>query len=318
MKIKDKYLSFYYETSGGETPEPKIDPKKTALLLVDLQNEFVSRDYGEALEFKASGEWERWIPFHDRLDDIVIPNNKKLLDFFRKNDMTVTYGRIACLREDGEDRSPVQKSEGWNGMLIPVDSYGAQMVDELAPMKNEIVVNKTTDSVTTGTNYLTLLQFMGIETVVVTGIVTDQCVASTVRGLADAGYKVICVEDACAAGSQELHDAELKIMNVIYCDVLTTDETIALIEKNLEKANKKREKMGLPPQKAPTLAEKARMAAEESQRQVAQMKKGTSQEDRKKKIQESTDYYKNTTKAKPGSIAAKARMVQQYNEKNKK
>lgn len=233
MKIKDKYLSFYYETSGGETPEPKIDPKKTALLLVDLQNEFVSRDYGEALEFKASGEWERWIPFHDRLDDIVIPNNKKLLDFFRKNDMTVTYGRIACLREDGEDRSPVQKSEGWNGMLIPVDSYGAQMVDELAPMKNEIVVNKTTDSVTTGTNYLTLLQFMGIETVVVTGIVTDQCVASTVRGLADAGYKVICVEDACAAGSQELHDAELKIMNVIYCDVLSTDETIALIEKNL-------------------------------------------------------------------------------------
>ena len=67
----------------------------------------------------------------------------------------------------------------------------------------------------------------------VTGIVTDQCVACTVRGLADAGYKVICVEDACAAGSMELHDAELKIMNVIYCDVLSTDETIALIEKNL-------------------------------------------------------------------------------------
>ena len=97
----------------------------------------------------------------------------------------------------------------------------------------QIVVNKTTDSVTTGTNYLTLLQFMGIETVVVTGIVTDQRVACTVRGLADAGYKVICVEDACAAGSMELHDAELKIMNVIYCDVLSTDETIALIEKNL-------------------------------------------------------------------------------------
>lgn len=232
MKVKDKYLNFYYETIG-EVAEPVIDPKKTALLLVDLQNEFVLRDFGEALQFKEAGEWERWIPFHDRLDDIVIPNNKKLLDFFRKNNMIVTYGRIACLREDGEDRSPVQKSEGWNGMLIPVNSYAAQMVDELAPLEDEIVVNKTTDSVTTGTNYLTLLQFMGIETVIVTGIVTDQCVASTVRGLADAGYKVICVEDACAAGSQELHDAELKIMSVIYCDVLSTDETIALIEKNL-------------------------------------------------------------------------------------
>ncbi len=232
MKVKDKYLNFYYETIG-EVEEPKIDPKKTALLLVDLQNEFVLRDFGEALQFKEAGEWERWIPFHDRLDEIVIPNNKKLLDFFRKHNLTVTYGRIACLREDGEDRSPVQKSEGWNGMLIPVNSYAAQMVDELEPLENEIIVNKTTDSVTTGTNYLQLLQFMGIETVVVTGIVTDQCVASTVRGLADAGYKVICVEDACAAGSMELHDAELKIMSVIYCDVLSTDETIALIEKNL-------------------------------------------------------------------------------------
>lgn len=232
QKVKEKYLNFYYETIG-ETEEPKIDPKKTALLLVDLQNEFVLRDFGEALAFKEAGEWERWIPFHDRLDDIVIPNNKRLLDFFRKNKLAVTYGRIACLREDGEDRSPVQKSEGWNNMLMPVNSFSAQMIEELAPRENEIVVNKTTDSVTTGTNYLTLLQFMGIETIVVTGIVTDQCVASTVRGLADAGFNVICVEDACAAGSMELHDAELKIMSVIYCDVLSTDETIVLIEKNL-------------------------------------------------------------------------------------
>jgi nicotinamidase-related amidase len=100
-------------------------------------------------------------------------------------------------------------------------------------MKNEIVVNKTTDSVTTGTNYLQLLRFMGIETVVVTGIVTDQCVASTVRGLADDGFKVICVEDCCAAGDIALHDAELKIMNVIYCDVLSTDETMDLIKSKL-------------------------------------------------------------------------------------
>lgn len=232
MKVKDKYLNFYYETIG-EVAEPKIDPKKTALLLVDLQNEFVLRDFGEALQFKEAGEWERWIPFHDRLDDIVIPNNQKLLKLFRDNDLIVSFGRIACLREDGVDRSPVQKSEGWNGMLLPVNSHAAQMIDELAPLPEEIVVNKTTDSVTTGTNYLTLLQFMGIETVIVTGIVTDQCVASTVRGLADAGFKVICVEDACAAGSMELHDAELKIMSVIYCDVMSTEETIDLVKKSL-------------------------------------------------------------------------------------
>ena len=232
MKRDKKFLSFYYETVK-DFPEIKLDPKKTALLIVDLQNEFVLRDFGEALEFKEMGEWERWIPFHDRLDDIVIPNNQRLLKFFRDNNMVVTFGRIACLREDGLDRSPVQKSEGWNNMLMPVNGYAAQMIDELAPLENEIVVNKTTDSVTTGTNYLTLLRFMGIETVVVTGIVTDQCVASTVRGLADDGFKVICVEDCCAAGSEELHNAELKIMNMIYCDVLSTDDTIELIKNNL-------------------------------------------------------------------------------------
>lgn len=232
METREQYRSFYYETAGA-LPEVVLDPKKTALLIVDMQNEFVLRDFGEALEFKENGEWERWIPFHDRLDDIVIPNNVKLLNFFRDHKMAVTFGRIACLREDGEDRSPVQKSEGWNNMLMPVNGFAAQMIDELAPLENEIIVNKTTDSVTTGTNYLTLLRFMGIETVVVTGIVTDQCVASTVRGLADDGFKVICVEDCCAAGSMELHNAELKIMNSIYCEVMSTDETIDTINRYL-------------------------------------------------------------------------------------
>ena len=232
MQKNRKHLSFYYETTEN-FPEPKVNPKKTALLIVDMQNEFVLRDFGEALEFKAMGEWERWIPFHDRLDDVVIPNTQKLLKFFRDNNLTVTFGRIACLREDGEDRSPVQKSEGWNNMLMPVNGFAAQMIDELAPMENEIIVNKTTDSVTTGTNYLTLLRFMGIETVVVTGTVTDQCVASTVRGLADEGLNVICVEDCCAAGSMEHHDAELKIMNIIYCNVMSSDEVIKLLEENL-------------------------------------------------------------------------------------
>ena len=200
MKFKQnpKYLSYYYETLPEEF-EVVVDPKKTALLIVDMQKEFVSREIGESIAFREAGEWERWIPFHDRLDDIVIPNNVKLLECFRKNDMRVSFGRIACLCEDGEDRTPVQKTEGWNGIFLYVNTVEAEMIDELAPLPNEIVVNKTTDSVAAGTNICRLLRNMGIETVVVTGIVTDQCVASTVRGLADDGFKVICVEDACAA-----------------------------------------------------------------------------------------------------------------------
>lgn len=233
-KPEDKFLSFYYKTMD-DFGEISLDTTKTALLIVDMQNEFVLKDFGEALEFKKRGEWDRWIPFHEMLDNIAIPNNVKLLNYFRKNNMPVTFGRIACLLENGEDRSPVQKTEGWNGMLLHVSSYAAAMIDELKPHPGEIIVNKTTDSVTTGTNYLQLLRYMGIETVVVTGIVTDQCVASTVRGLADDGLKVICVHDACAAPDIDLHESELKIMNIIYCNVLSTKDTIDLIEQSKAK-----------------------------------------------------------------------------------
>lgn len=232
LTTREKFKSFYYQ--DDVFPEIKINKSTTALLIVDMQNEFILRDFGEAQQFKDAGVWERWIPFHDRLDEIVIPNNVKLLQHFRTRHMTVTYGRIASLREDGADRSAVQKSDSWNGINLHVDSFAAQMIDELKPHKNEIVVNKTTDSVTTGTNYLQLLRNMGIKTVVVTGIVTDQCVASTVRGLADDGFQVICVEDCCAAGSMALHNAELTIMNGVYCNVLNTDEVLELIDSSAE------------------------------------------------------------------------------------
>lgn len=235
MRPHPQFCNFYYETVE-EFSAALPDPGRTALLIVDMQNEFILRDSREAQEFRARGEWERWLPFHDRLDQLVIPNNLRLLEYFRAHGLTVTFARIACLRRDGKDRSPVQKAEGWNGIFLPADSDGAQIIAPLAPRADEIVVNKTTDSVTTGTNYLTLLRFMGIDTVVVTGIVTDQCVACTVRGLADAGLKVLCVEDACAAGSMELHNAELKIMSVIYCDVLSTDETLQLLDKSIAEA----------------------------------------------------------------------------------
>ncbi|MDK8282065.1 MAG: cysteine hydrolase [Peptoniphilus lacrimalis] len=231
MKLDRKFLSFYYD-DVDEFPDYIINKKRTMLLIIDLQKEFCLDSFGEALEFKSQGVWDKWKPHYDQLKNVTIPNAKKLLDYFRHNEIPVSFGRIACLREDGEDRSPVQKSEGWNNMLMPVNSYSAEMVDELMPTKNEIVVNKTTDSVTTGTNYLQILDFMGIETVVVCGIVTDQCVASTVRGLADAGYKVITVHDACAAPDMNLHNQELTIMNVIYTYVMSTDDTIELLNKS--------------------------------------------------------------------------------------
>lgn len=231
--------TLYYQFEPADGNKIKPDPSKTALLIVDMQNQFISKDYGDAEVAREKGMWEQWTYFYDRLENIVVPNNKKLLDFFRKEELEVTFGRIACHHKDGRDRSPVQRRPGWNNILLPIGHYGAEMVDELKPLEDEIVVNKTTDSVLSGTNYEFLLRNLGIETVICTGVVTDQCVASTVRSLADAGFEVILVEDACCAATKELHDAEIMIMNTIYCEVMSTEETINLMSEQLRETTEK-------------------------------------------------------------------------------
>ncbi|WP_025785344.1 cysteine hydrolase family protein [Sporosarcina sp. D27] len=230
----DNQQTLYYEFLPTGEEKMKVDPAKTALLIVDMQKQFISRDGLDAQVAREKGIFDKWEYFYNRIENVVIPNNEKLLTYFRDSQMEVTFGRIACHHKNGRDRSPVQRRPGWNNILLPIGDPGAEMVDELKPLDDEIVVNKTTDSVLSGTNYEFLLRNMGIETVVCTGVVTDQCVASTVRSLADAGFEVILVEDACAAATQQLHDAEIMIMNQIYCQVMSTEETIQLISEGIE------------------------------------------------------------------------------------
>ena len=91
----------------------------------------------------------------------------------------------------------------------------------------------------------------------------------------------------------------------------------ALISKNMEKVNQKRAKEGLPPQTISNQA-KARMTVKETKDEDDEEKRQAAKEAREKKMQDSTEYYKKYSDAKPGSIAAKAKMVEQFNEMNKK
>ena len=121
---------------------------------------------------------------------------------------------------------------GWNNILITLDDDDSQIIDDIAPVNDEIVVTKTTDSALTGTKLRLILNNLGIKTVVCAGIFTDQCVASTVRSLSDESFNVVVLEDACAAGTMELHNAELTIINNIYAKVCSTDDLIKVLSSN--------------------------------------------------------------------------------------
>lgn len=216
MNWKTDFRSFYY--ANAELPDDIVlDPDSTALLVIDIQNTYLEPP-------DDTDEAARWAPFFTRMNEQVIPNTARLLADARARGVEVIFARIACLTQDGRDRSLSQKKPGFNYLLLPKDREDSQIVPELSPEGDEITVLKTTDSALTGTNLRLILHNIGIKDVVVAGIFTDQCVSSTVRSLADESFGVVVVEDCCAAATEQLHRHELEIINMIYCHVVSSEE----------------------------------------------------------------------------------------------
>jgi nicotinamidase-related amidase len=213
---KAAYRSFYYATADAPD-DIKLAAQSTALLVIDVQNTYLEVDSDPT-------EARRWAPFRERMNGTVIPNTAKLVADCRARGVEVIFARIACLKDDGRDRSLSQKKPGFNYLLLPKDRADSQFVPELEPLGDEIVVLKTTDSALTGTNLRLLLRNMNIQDVIVAGIFTDQCVSSTVRSLADESFGVVVVDDCCAAATDELHQNELHIINMIYCHVVQSED----------------------------------------------------------------------------------------------
>jgi nicotinamidase-related amidase len=233
MSWKSAYRSFYYETLV-EAPDLALEVARTALLVIDLQCCYLPDTPPPSDDPAATKEWTRWEPFRQRLHSTVVPNVQRLLEWFRSHGRDVAFARIACLRADGRDRSLSQARPGFNNLLMTLDDPQSAVLPGIAPKPGEIVVTKTTDSALTGTNLRLVLHNLGIRHVVCCGIFTDQCVSSTVRSLADESFDVVVADDACAAGTDELHRHELAVLNNIYCQVLKTGELVEELDKRLK------------------------------------------------------------------------------------
>ena len=220
--------SLYYR-DAPEPDDPVLERGRLGLLVIDVQNTYLERPDPATLTGPAREAYHAWDGFHARMHGIVIPTLARLIARFRADGHEVLFARIACRTRDGRDRSLSQRKPGWNNLLLPHDELPSQIVPALAPRGDEIVVTKTTDSALTGTNLRLVLHNLGITQLVCGGIFTDQCVASTVRSLADESFEVIVVEDGCAAATDDLHAKELEIINMIYCHVMRADELLAYL-----------------------------------------------------------------------------------------
>ncbi|WP_179880105.1 isochorismatase family cysteine hydrolase [Bradyrhizobium ottawaense] len=182
-----------------------IDPRKTALLVVDLQNHEISED-----------EQRRHPEYVDRVKRQIVPNVQRLLQAARSGGVEVMYTTIESLTKDGRDRSLCHRK-----LIIPKGSWGAQVIPEIVPSDDEIVFPKTGSGVFSSTILERVLRNMGIEEVIVVGVLTDQCIEMALRDGVDRSFHMICVTDACCAYTEERHDHSLRMQYEAVRQVIT-------------------------------------------------------------------------------------------------
>ena len=206
--------------------EIAIDPKQAALLFIDVQN-FAAKRNGAEFKDMAPEEFEKKCSWYfQQLETQVIPNMQRLQKAARKARIEVMYTTIESLTLDGRDRSLDYKITGFH---VPKGSWDGKMIDELAPEGDEIWLPKTSSSVFVSTHIDYILRNLGVKQLVLSGIVTDQCVESAIRDACDLGYLVTQVTDACTTYTQERQDFSIRAIKG-YCRQRTTDQVIAELE----------------------------------------------------------------------------------------
>jgi nicotinamidase-related amidase len=214
------------DAPGGAYRERPIEPGRTALLSIDMQNAEYSAERLARARAGDAGQ-ARYRDFFERLAGVVLPNQQRLQAAARAHGIEVIFTVIESLTQDGRDRSLDHKI---SRIHHPKGSWEAQVIPEVAPLANEIVIPKTASGIFNATNIDYVLRNLGIDYLVIYGVMTDQCVESAVRDAADRGFLVSQIEDACAAETETGHRRSIEAMAGHYCRMRTTEQLIEEIE----------------------------------------------------------------------------------------
>lgn len=219
-------LAETYRESIVEAPAvtASIEAHKTALLCIDMQYLDAAPGYGVFADAHRSGlPQESQEYYFNRLDALVFPNVRKLQDQFRRLQFEVVHTRIQSLTKDGRDRGPGHKR--LNLHAAP-GSKEAEFIEQVAPVGDEIIINKTASGVFNSTNMEYVLRNMDITGLYIVGVYSNECVSTAIRDACDLGFHVTLISDACATVTAELQNATITTMKDRYARVMTTQEAI--------------------------------------------------------------------------------------------
>ena len=222
----DPLAPHYRETiTQASRPRRSLTHQHAALLCIDMQYLDAAPGHGVFAEGRpeaASPAAQEY--YFERLERVVLPNVHALQSCFRLHGLEVIHARIQSLTRDGRDRSSGHKRLG---LHAPPGSKEAEFLPLVAPVDDELVINKSASGLFTSTNARYLLTNMGISTLYVVGVYTNECVSTTVRDACDLGFDVTLIKDGCATVSRQLHRNTIAVLRDRYARIQSTAEAIA-------------------------------------------------------------------------------------------
>jgi nicotinamidase-related amidase len=172
----------------------QLDPARTALVVIDMQRDFIEPGgFGASLGNNVA------------LLEAIIPTTASLIALFRRQGWPIVHTREAH-RPDLSDCPPAKIARGKPGLrigdtgamgrILVAGEPGNQIVDALAPADGEIVIDKPGKGMFYATGIDERLQALGISQLVFAGVTTEVCVQTSMREANDRGYECLLVEDA--------------------------------------------------------------------------------------------------------------------------
>ncbi|WP_203557272.1 isochorismatase family cysteine hydrolase [Bacillus sp. B15-48] len=211
-----------------------IDLKRTALVIVDMQNLFCEPDGSLYVESTQD----------------IMENVKNVTDAAHRAGMPVIY-LSHIVRGDGSDTGRFKDMYPKADEQFKAGTYDVEITDQLTVEPSDIKISKLFYSGFHNTDLDAILRLRDIDTIIICGTVTNVCCETTVRDAVHREYKVIFLSDGNAAmdypdmgwgeiTAEEIQKVTLTVLSYEFCQVSTTEEVVKEINAKITKADKSR------------------------------------------------------------------------------
>jgi nicotinamidase-related amidase len=211
-------------------PTPRelpFDPSRTALVVIDLQ--YACAHVDGLMGRLARDQGKPWL-LQERWDfvDEILPGVRRLQDACRASGVEVIHVRVKYLTSDCRDG---QRSLAREVKARQANAQDIEFLPMVAPVGDEIIIDKTSAGAFNSTNIDQVLRNMGRDRLLFAGVVTEGCVEMTARTAADRGYYTTLVSDGCASSTHLAHyDALQRMTDGGLIKSRTVNELVSMIE----------------------------------------------------------------------------------------